>query len=97
MESEERRGRRVIVSVLGLDRVGIIAGLTKVLAEAGANILDISQTILDGFFTMILVADLASAAVELAELQERLSARGAELGVQVQAQREETFYSTHRI
>lgn len=97
MESGQRRGRRIIVSVLGLDRVGIIAGLTAVMAEAGANILDISQTILDGFFTMILVADLEGAAVELVELQERLSRRGADLGVQVQAQREETFYSTHRI
>lgn len=90
-------GNRVIVTVLGQDRVGLIAGISTILAEANVNILDISQTILQEFFAMFMVVDLAQARVDLAELQQRLEAKGKELGVKVTAQHEDIFRFMHRI
>jgi ACT domain-containing protein len=90
-------GNRVIVTVLGQDRVGIIAGVTVILAEANVNILDISQTILQEFFVMITVVDMAGAMVDLAELQRRLDEKGRELGVKVTAQHEDIFRFMHRL
>lgn len=95
MESTE--GHRVVVSVIGRDRVGIIAGVTTVLAEANVNILDISQTILQEFFVMIAVADISRATVSLEELQKKLANKGEELGVKVMAQHEDVFRYMHRI
>ena len=88
---------RVIITVLGRDRVGIIARIATELAECNINILDISQTILQGFFTMMMVVDMAGAEVSLETLQERLKAAGEELGVQVTAQHEDVFRYMHRI
>ncbi len=90
-------GQRVIVTVLGKDRVGIIAGVANVLAECNANILDISQTILQEFFTMIMIVDLTNAQVDLSELKRQLAAKGQDLGVQVSAQHEDVFQFMHRI
>ena len=63
VKSEE--SSRIIITVLGHDRVGIIAGIATILAEAGINILDISQTILQGFFTMVMVADMSGSSLIL--------------------------------
>jgi ACT domain-containing protein len=82
---------------VGQDRIGIIAGVTNVLADARINILDISQTIMQEFFTMILVADMTESTVELGELKERLAKKGEELGVQILAQHEDAFRYMHRI
>ncbi|NPV26625.1 MAG: ACT domain-containing protein [Firmicutes bacterium] len=88
---------RIIVTVLGCDRVGIIAGVANVLAEANANILDISQTILQEFFVMIMIVDMARCTVDLSTLKERLTAKGEELGVRITAQHEDVFRFMHRI
>lgn len=88
---------RAIVTVVGKDRVGIIAALSSILAEANANIVDISQTILQEFFTMVMIADLSGCTLDLAELQDRLARKGEELGVKVTVQHEKVFGYMHRV
>ncbi|RDV82995.1 ACT domain-containing protein [Ammonifex thiophilus] len=88
---------RIIVTVLGKDRVGIIAGVASVLAEHNVNILDISQTILQEFLAMIMIADISRCSVDLNTLKERLAAKGRELGVRIDAQHEDVFLYMHRI
>lgn len=88
---------RAIVTVVGKDRVGIIAALSSILAEANANIVDISQTILQEFFTMVMIADLGECTVDLAELQDRLARKGEELGLKVTVQHEKIFDYMHRV
>ena len=91
------RSNRVIVTVIGADRVGIIAGVTAVLAEANANIVDISQTTLREFFTMILMADVSDARVTFDDLKRRLTEMGERMGVKVDAQHEDVFKYMHRV
>jgi ACT domain-containing protein len=89
---------RAIVTILGLDRVGIIAAIANILAEANVNILDISQSVLrDEFFTMIMMVDLAAARIPYEELSKKLQDKGRALGVQVEVQREDIFKAMHRI
>ncbi|AKX96796.1 ACT domain-containing protein [Neomoorella thermoacetica] len=88
---------RAIITVLGRDRVGILAGITAVLAEANVNILDISQTILQEFFTMIMIVDLKEKNLAFNELQGQLKEKGKNLGVQVTIQRADVFKFMHRI
>jgi ACT domain-containing protein len=89
---------RAIVTILGLDRVGIIAAITNILADANVNILDISQSVLrDEVFTMIMMVDLAKARVPYEELAQALRDKGRELAVQVEVQREDIFKAMHRI
>lgn len=88
---------RVIVSVIGRDRVGIIAAVSAVLADAKVNILDISQSVMEEFFVMIMMADLTDSSVSFADLKLRLQKRGEELGVKIDAQHEDVFNYMHRI
>lgn len=90
-------GSRIIVSVLGHDRVGIIAAVTNILAENNINILDISQTIIQEFFTMMLIADMGNSKIEIAELKAKLAEKGEELGLRIEAQHEDIFRYMHRI
>jgi len=91
-------GRRVVVTVQGVDRVGIVARVTGVLAEARANLVDIAQSVLGGsHFVMVAVADLDPDGAPFDALRARLDAVGEELGVQVHVQREEIFRAMHRI
>ncbi|AYO32010.1 ACT domain-containing protein [Biomaibacter acetigenes] len=89
--------QRAVISVVGEDKVGIIAGISDVLAKNNVNILDITQTAIEGLFTMIMVVDIAKATVSFEELKEKLSRRGGEISVRVDAQREEVFHFMHRI
>jgi len=89
--------QRIIVTVLGRDRVGIIAGVAGVLAEHNANILDVSQTILQEFLAMIMIADISRCTVDLGTLKDRLAEAGRELGVRIDAQHEDAFVCMHRI
>jgi ACT domain-containing protein len=91
------KSTRVVVTVIGRDRVGIIAGVSGVLAEAGVNIVDISQTLMQDLFTMIMMVDIGGATVGLDELQRRLATKGQELGMRIDAQREDVFSYMHRI
>jgi len=88
---------RAIVTIIGADRVGIIAGIATTLAEANVNILDISQSVIREFFTMIMMVDLGTSTVSFEDLSERLVRKGSELGVRVEIQREEIFKAMHRI
>jgi ACT domain-containing protein len=96
---DEGGAGRVVVTVQGVDRVGIVADVTRVLADAGANLVDIDQSVLRGdLFVMVAVADLApDGGIPFAELRERLEALGERIGVQVAIQREEIFRAMHRV
>ena len=91
------KSTRIIVTVLGQDRVGIIAAVAHILADAQANIVDISQTLMGGLFTMIMMVDTAGATESFDELKRRLNARGEELGLRIDAQREDVFQFMHRV
>jgi ACT domain-containing protein len=90
-------GHRVIVTVIGHDRVGIIARVSGLLADANANILDISQTLLQEMFTMIMMVDVSSSPVGFDELKRRLRELGTELGLAIDAQHEDVFRYMHRV
>jgi ACT domain-containing protein len=88
---------RIIVTVIGRDRVGIIARVAGLLAQADANILDISQTLLQEMFTMIMMVDLSASPVGFDELKRRLQGLGTELGLAIDAQHEDVFRYMHRV
>lgn len=88
---------KAVISVIGRDRVGIIAGVATLLAENNININDISQTILDNIFTMIMMVDLQDHEIENSDIVEKLNALGEELGVSITIQHTELFNKMHRI
>jgi ACT domain-containing protein len=88
---------RAIITILGRDQTGIIAWVSGRLAEYNVNILDISQTIVNEFFTMIMVADLNPANIGLVDLARILEKEGNDKGLQVKAQHEDIFTFMHRI
>ena len=89
--------KKIVVTVIGADSVGIVAGVTKELALQNINILDISQTILDGIFDMIQICDMEKAKGTLKDVQDALGMLGKELGVDVRVQLADIFYAMHRI
>lgn len=88
---------RAIVTVIGHDRVGIIATVAGVLAGAHVNILDISQTVLQGFFAMIMIVDLSQSTVDFATLRKMLEDKGEEMELNITLQHEDVFRYMHRI
>jgi ACT domain-containing protein len=86
-----------VITVIGCDRIGIIASITGILAKAGVNILDISQTIMQELFTMMMLVDISKMNVEFSEMSDMLAKAGKELGLDIRFQREEIFTSMHRI
>jgi ACT domain-containing protein len=94
---KEGKKMRAVITVIGYDRVGLIAGISAVLAESNVNILDISQTTMQDLFTMMMLVDLDGLNIDFSELKDRLESKGKELGVDVRIQREEIFKSMHRI
>lgn len=88
---------RMVISVFGLDHPGIVAGVSQILAEAGCSIIDINQTVVQGKFAMVIIADTSRARESTAELKERLRREGETLGVRIYAQREDLFNAMHRI
>lgn len=88
---------RIVVTVLGADRSGIVAAVATKLAENNGNIVDISQTILGGIFTMTMLVDLDEAKTSFDTLRNALVALDKDLGVQIQVQREDVFRFMHRI
>lgn len=89
--------QRLIVSVFGLDHPGIVAGVAQVLAEADCSIIDINQTVVQGKFAMVIIADTSRAKDSAAVLKERFKNQGQRLGVHIYAQREDLFNAMHRI
>ncbi len=88
---------RAIVSVMGKDKPGIIAGTSTLLANNQVNILDITQTIVRGIFTMVMLVDIENSKKDLADLSDALKTLGNELGVEIRIQHEDIFNSMHRI
>lgn len=89
--------KKTIITVVGKDTVGIIARVCTFLADNNVNILDISQTIVDGFFNMMMVTDTSASTKEFGELSAQLKKLGDEIGVVIMCQHEEIFDMMHRI
>lgn len=97
MTDTEAVSGRAIITVLGSDRSGIVAAVAGTLADGEVNILDISQTILQGIFTMTMLVDLSAATTSFADMQDELSRLSERLGVQITMQREEVFNYMYRL
>src|SRR6185312_4598615 len=91
MSSAEGSSDRMVISVFGLDHPGIVAGVSQILAEASCSIIDINQTVVQGKFAMVIIADTTRARESTTELKDRLRSEGQKLGVRIYAQREDLF------
>ena len=88
---------KVVITIVGQDRVGIIAMVSNVLADNHVNILNINQNIVDSFFNMVMIADMAQAAISLKNLQQVLREKGEAIGLDIKVQHEDIFQVMHRI
>ncbi len=88
---------RVVLTIVGEDKVGIIAKVSNALADMNINIININQNIMQGFFNMVLIADMTNANVPLAAGRDKMAALGEEIGVEIRLQSEEIFTAMHRI
>ena len=88
---------KAIVTVVGKDTVGIIAGVCTELAAYQVNVLDIRQTVMQGYFTMMMVVEVSGCTVPLAELCRAMDAKGQEMGLSIRVQREDIFEAMHRV
>lgn len=95
--AREGSSDRLVISVFGLDHPGIVAGVAQILAQASCSIIDINQTVVQGKFAMVIIADTARAKESTAELKDRLKREGETLGVKIYAQREDLFNAMHRV
>jgi ACT domain-containing protein len=93
----EGRADRLVVSVFGTDHPGIVAAVSQILAEAGCSINDINQTVVQGKFAMVIIADISRARESVTALKDRFRGEGERLGVHIYAQREDLFNAMHRI
>jgi ACT domain-containing protein len=97
LNAAEGSSDRMVISVFGLDHPGIVAGVSQILAEASCSIIDINQTVVQGKFAMVIIADTSRARESTAALKDRLRLEGQNLGVRIYAQREDLFNAMHRI
>ena len=88
---------KAIVTVVGKDRVGIIAGVCTALAKFNVNVLDINQTVMQGYFTMMMATDVSEANIPMAQLATEMESIGTEMGLSIRIQREDIFEAMHRI
>ena len=88
---------KAIVTVVGKDRVGIIAGVCTALASYNVNVLDISQTVMQGYFTMMMATDVSASTIPMAQLAAQLENIGKDMGLSIRIQREDIFEAMHRI
>ena len=88
---------RAIISVIGVDTVGIIAAVSEVLSDHNVNILEITQSVIDKYFAMVLLADLSKGDVDVRQLSDLLTAVGEKKQVQIHTMHEDIFNSMHRI
>ena len=88
---------KAIVTVVGKDAVGIIAGVCVELAKHEINVLDISQTVMQGYFTMMMVVDVSGSKLPVAELAKILEEKGKEMNLSIRLQREDIFEAMHRV
>ncbi|AIF51056.1 ACT domain-containing protein [Pelosinus sp. UFO1] len=88
---------KAVITIVGQDRVGIVAMVSEILATNSVNILNINQNILEGFFNMVMIVDMGSSKISLKELQQVLKGKGQELGLDIKLQHEDIFQIMHRI
>ena len=88
---------KAVVTVVGKDRVGIIAETCVALASYNVNVLDISQTVMESYFTMMMVVDVSNCTVSMTELCKAMDAKGQEMGLSIRVQREDIFEAMHRV
>ena len=88
---------KAVVTVVGRDRVGIIANVCTALAGFGVNVLDINQTVMQGYFTMMMVVEVSMCNIPLADLVTQMDDIGKEMGLSIRVQREDIFEAMHRI
>ena len=88
---------KAVISVTGKDGVGIVAKVSTKCAEYGANIIDISQTVLDGYFAMIMIVEISEMTVEFGEFVDRMAEAGKMYGLQISTMHEDIFNSMHKI
>jgi len=88
---------RAVISVVGRDTVGIIASVTKILSEQNVNVLDISQSVLQDLFAMVMLVDISKTNMPFRQLTEALTSQGEGMGVKIHVMHEDIFTSMHRI
>ena len=88
---------KAIVTVVGKDRVGIIAEVCLHLASFNINVLDISQTVMQGYFTMMMAVDVSASSIPLAELARQMDEKGKQMNLSIRLQREDIFEAMHRV
>ena len=88
---------QAIVTVVGEDQVGIIAAVCVELASYNVNVLDISQTVMQGYFTMMMVVDVSAATLPLAELAQKMEEKGKAMSLSIRLQRADIFKAMHRV
>ncbi|KRN09282.1 MULTISPECIES: ACT domain-containing protein [Liquorilactobacillus] len=88
---------KAILTTIGKDQVGIIAGVSQFLAEKKINILDVSQTIMDGYFTMMMMVEINDEKADFTALSEELGGIGKKLGVEIKIRREEIYHAMHQL
>ena len=88
---------KAVVTVVGKDQVGIIASVCMQLASFNVNVLDISQTVMQGYFTMMMVVDVSASTLPVAELAKRMEEKGKEMNLSIRLQREDIFEAMHRV
>ncbi|MBA3247438.1 MAG: ACT domain-containing protein [Pyrinomonadaceae bacterium] len=96
-KGREGSEERIVVSVFGVDHPGIVAGVTNILADSQCSIADINQTVVQGKFAMVIIADTMRSNESVAALKDRFRQEGERLGVNIYAQREDLFHAMHRI
>ena len=88
---------KAVVTVVGKDQVGIIAAVCVHLASYNVNVLDISQTVMQGYFTMMMVVDVSSSNIPVSELAQQMEEKGKEMNLSIRLQREDIFDAMHRV
>ena len=88
---------RFVITVIGVDTVGIVAGVTRVMSDFGVNIIDIRQTLMEDIFTMLMIGEVKSDAFALKDFQNKMAETGQELKVEIRVQHEDVFRYMHRI
>jgi len=88
---------KAVITVTGIDKIGIIANVSAILADNMVNIEDISQTTMQGYFMMYMLVDISDMTVSFGELSEKLSNKGREIGLEIRIQKDEIFKAMHSI
>lgn len=88
---------KAVITVIGNDKVGIIARVSSLLSESNVNILDITQTIMQDIFTMVMITDVSNVNIKFTDLVDKLADLGKDMGVEIRCQHEDIFNSMHKI